>query len=385
VVYPRGQPLPPTPPEQPLRPVSGGNNAVGCAGTLKLLRTQRLKGTWEEIRLQVLSRYKGCAVSSRRLWLRRNYCEKAGRPTRSPTNHGPYSQCRKWRIPVKTMARPRRSAADDVGIAHDRQAGSPRRSRFRCFFDAVGNGKNVGSYHSTGQRGLRFHHCDFHGIARSSVLRRRQRRAILRKHDGIRFYVLGNLPRETHRAHLFRGCARFVTVRSSLSLISPRSGCCTSIPPRMRLELQFVFRLQAARRAAPAAAGFLRRENFFRAVREPGAGDAFRKSFATSSASPHPRAVERQHTAERRDRRRTPALSNTLSAKSPVPLFRRDCVLDDHAADLGIPRPGRAASNQLDCCTKVLALELLAAGQTLRCAARRHVQCRGLVRIFSIF
>jgi len=36
--------------------VGAGTTLSDVAGTLKLLRTQRLKGTWEEIRLQILSR-----------------------------------------------------------------------------------------------------------------------------------------------------------------------------------------------------------------------------------------------------------------------------------------------------------------------------------------
>ena len=49
--------------------VGAGTMLSDVAGTLRVLRTQRVKGNWEEIRLQILSRVQGGAASSERLRL----------------------------------------------------------------------------------------------------------------------------------------------------------------------------------------------------------------------------------------------------------------------------------------------------------------------------
>jgi sugar/nucleoside kinase (ribokinase family) len=57
--------------------VGAGTMLSDVAGTLRLLRTQRLRGAWEELRLQIMSEYRWGTVSSRRLRLLKNYCGKA--------------------------------------------------------------------------------------------------------------------------------------------------------------------------------------------------------------------------------------------------------------------------------------------------------------------
>src|SRR5713101_8415488 len=78
--------------------------------------------------------------------------------------------------------------------------------------------------------------------------------------------------------------ARLVTVRSSPSLISPRSGCCTSIPPRIRLSCN-------SRSGSNPPGGSSSNRKFFFAAKSalafssnPGAAIHSTNSFATSSA-----------------------------------------------------------------------------------------------------
>src|SRR5712692_5703285 len=79
-----------------------------------------------------------------------------------------------------------------------------RRTGFGRFFDPIREREErVGSYHGTGQRRLRLHHREFYGIdAAHLACAHAQRRAILRKYDGIGLHVLRHFPGEAHRVHL---------------------------------------------------------------------------------------------------------------------------------------------------------------------------------------
>jgi len=60
------------------------------AGTLRLLRKRRKRGTWKKYDYRFVTRTRDL-VSSRGLWLRMNYWEKAGRRQVSPTTEDHFS------------------------------------------------------------------------------------------------------------------------------------------------------------------------------------------------------------------------------------------------------------------------------------------------------
>src|SRR5216684_1093141 len=201
------QRLLPTPPEQPLHAASEQERRY---------RTSRehfaccVSGAREELGKKYDYRscpaYKRCAVSSRGLWLRMNYWEKAGRRQVSPTTEDHFSVQEVAHTGEDHGQAKAVGCCDYVGIA-DRASGldDGRRPGLGCFFDSVRERKEgVGSYYRTSQRRLRLHHREFHGIdAAHLACANTERGATLGKHDSIGLHVLRHFPRKEHVVHLF--------------------------------------------------------------------------------------------------------------------------------------------------------------------------------------
>src|SRR5713101_3223477 len=241
------QRLLPTPPEQPLHAASEQERRY---------RTSRehfaccVSGAREELGKKYDYRscpaYKRCAVSSRGLWLRMNYWEKAGRRQVSPTTEDHFSVQEVAHAGEDHGQAEPVGGGDNIGIAHRAAWLDHRRgARFRGFFHSIRKGKEgVGSDHSAGQRRLRLHHCEFHGIdAAHLACANTERGAILCKHDGVGLHVLRHFPGKEHGVHLF-GFGRAFGYRAQFVFFE--SAVFFFIDPASTenaFELQFAFRL----------------------------------------------------------------------------------------------------------------------------------------------
>src|SRR5207247_1651823 len=102
------------------------------------------------------------------------------------------------------------------------------------------------------------------------------------KHDN-REHVTPHHHQDIDEQHLRVG-TRFVTVRSSASWSSPRSGCCTSMPPRMRLSCSSLSGSKPPGGSSSKRRFFFAAKISFARAAKPGAAMHSTNSFATSSA-----------------------------------------------------------------------------------------------------
>src|SRR5712664_1040998 len=178
-------------------------------------------------------------------------------------------------------------SSDDIVVAYGAAGLNDRGSTgFRGFFDAVREREEgVGGDDAASQRRLRFHYGDFYGVDATHLAGAdSEGGTVASEDDGVGFYVF--LTFQAKRMACISSCVgtRLVTVRRSASLISPRLGCCTSMPPRMRLSW-------SSRSGSRPPGGSSSRRRFFLAAKmdfalssKAGAAMHSTKSLATSSA-----------------------------------------------------------------------------------------------------
>src|SRR6266704_2822148 len=153
------------------------------------------------------------------------------------------------------------------------------------------------------------------------------------------------------------------------------------------IALELTFRFQATGRQLQQPQVFLRHENFFRAIRKTGRGNAFHKQFRDLLCGRRIHcAVERQHAPKRRDRIARQRFQISIDQRC---LLRRSAgivVLDDYSCGMLEFRGQAPCCFQIDeiVVRKLLALQLFRGSQSFRRSPRWHVQPGGLVGIFPI-
>src|SRR5882672_7406843 len=207
------------------------------------------------------------------------------------TGHGTQvtaSQCRKCRIPVNTIAKPSRSAAAITSASRTEPPGwiTAVAPALAASSTPSGNGKNASEATTLPASG----DCAFI----TAIFTESTRLICPAPTPSVAPSFANTIALDFtcfatfHAKRIVRLSStvgtRFVTVRNSQSLISPRSGCCTSIPPRMRFNC-------SSRSGSKPHGGSSSKRRFFFAAKtalafssNPGAAMHSTKSFATSSA-----------------------------------------------------------------------------------------------------
>src|SRR6266481_1943807 len=198
------------------------------------------------------------------------------------------SQCKKCRIPVNTIPKPSRSAAAITSASRTEPPGwiTAVAPALAASSTPSGNGKKASEATTLPASG----DCAFITASFTESTRlicpapTPSVAPSFAKTIALDFTCFATFHAKRIVCSSFGIGGRFVTVRNSLSWISPRSGCCTSIPPRTR------FSCSSRSGSRPPGGNSSNRRFFFVAKMaldfssKPGAAMHSTKSFATSSA-----------------------------------------------------------------------------------------------------